>query len=79
MRWGSSDKPTDHRYTAANQVDDLDAVIEHLRLGPAVLVAHDASGPPAIDWARHYVQLNEPQEVARLILTTPEVPIASGR
>jgi hypothetical protein len=28
---------------------DLDAVIEHQKLGQVILVAHDASGPPAID------------------------------
>jgi pimeloyl-ACP methyl ester carboxylesterase len=63
LGWGASDKPTGYRYTAANQTGDLDAVIQHLRLGPVVLVAHDASGPPAIDWA-----LDHPQRVAALVL-----------
>jgi haloalkane dehalogenase len=63
LGWGASDKPTGHPYTAVNQVDDLDAVITHLRLGPVVLVAHDASGPPAIDWA-----LEHPHRVAGLVL-----------
>ena len=51
LGWGSSDKPADYPYTTNNQVGDLDAVITQLKLGPVVLVAHDASGPPAIDWA----------------------------
>ena len=38
-------------------------MIEHLRLGSVVLVAHDASGPPAINWA-----LEHPQRVAALVL-----------
>ncbi len=63
LGWGGSDKPAGYPYTAANQVGDLDAVIEHLRLGSVVLVAHDASGPPVIDWA-----LEHPQRVAALVL-----------
>ena len=63
LGWGASDKPTGYPYTASNQTDDLDAVIEHLRLGSVVLVAHDASGPPAINWA-----LEHPQRVAGLVL-----------
>jgi haloalkane dehalogenase len=63
LGWGASDKPTGHLYTAANQTGDLDAVLEHLQLGSVVLVAHDASGPPAIDWA-----LEHPDRVAGLVL-----------
>jgi pimeloyl-ACP methyl ester carboxylesterase len=51
LGWGSSDKPAGYPYTTDNQVGDLDAVITQLGLGPVTLVAHDASGPPAIDWA----------------------------
>jgi pimeloyl-ACP methyl ester carboxylesterase len=63
LGWGSSDKPTGYPYTAANQVLDVDAVIEQLKLEQVVLVAHDASGPPAIDWA-----LKHPDRVAALVL-----------
>jgi haloalkane dehalogenase len=63
LGWGASDKPTGYQYTAANQTGDLDAVIEHLQLGSVVLVAHDASGPPVIDWA-----LDHPERVAALVL-----------
>jgi pimeloyl-ACP methyl ester carboxylesterase len=42
---------------------DLHVVIEQLKLGQMVLVAHDASGPPAIDWA-----LNHPTQIAALVL-----------
>jgi pimeloyl-ACP methyl ester carboxylesterase len=51
LGWGESDKPGAYAYTTDNQVGDLDAVITQLRLGSVTLVAHDASGPPAIDWA----------------------------
>jgi pimeloyl-ACP methyl ester carboxylesterase len=63
LGWGSSDKPSGYPYTAANQVGDLDAVITQLGLGQVVLVVHDASGPPGIDWA-----LAHPERVAGLVL-----------
>src|SRR5215472_2683321 len=63
LAWGASEKPAGYPYTAANQVGDLDAVIEQLRLQQVVLVAHDASGPPAIDWA-----LAHADRVAALVL-----------
>src|SRR6266699_3913768 len=63
LGWGASDKPVGYPYTAANQTGDLDAVIDQLGLERIVLVAHDASGPPAIDWA-----LAHPERVERLIL-----------
>jgi haloalkane dehalogenase len=63
LGWGASDKPTGYPYTAQNQEGDLDAVINELKLGKVVLVAHDASGPPAINWA-----LRNPDRVAALVL-----------
>ncbi len=67
LGWGRSDKPDGYPYTSANQVGDLaavvDAVQEHAGAGPLTLVAHDASGPPAIDWA-----LANPERVATLVL-----------
>lgn len=63
LGWGNSDKPLGYPYTAKNQEADLDTVIKHLKLGQVVPVAHDASGPPAIDWA-----LTHPDQVAALIL-----------
>src|SRR4029453_13781948 len=46
LGWGRSDKPSGYPYTTANQVGDLDAVIIHLGLDQALLVAHAAPGPP---------------------------------
>src|SRR5260370_16058543 len=63
LGWGASDKPAGYPYTSVNQGGDLDAVIAHLGLDRVVLVAHDASGPPAIDWA-----LAHPDRVAALVL-----------
>jgi haloalkane dehalogenase len=63
LGWGASDKPSGYPYTTSNQVGDLDAVITQLRLQDVILVAHDASGPPAIDWA-----LDHDDSVAGLVL-----------
>ncbi len=63
LGWGSSDKPSDYSYTAANQLTELDEVIRQMALASVVLVAHDASGPPAINWA-----LSHPEQVAGLVL-----------
>ena len=67
LGWGRSDKPSGYPYTATHQAGDLAAVVGALdeRLGPGqlTLVAHDASGPPAIDWA-----LAHPSRVATLVL-----------
>jgi haloalkane dehalogenase len=63
LGWGLSDKPRGYPYTAKNQEGDLDAVVNELKLGSVVLVAHDASGPPAIDWA-----IDHSDQVAALVL-----------
>jgi haloalkane dehalogenase len=63
LGWGRSDKPVDHVYTHGGLARDLDAVIRYFALNGAVLVAHDASGPAAIDWALDY-----PETVAGLVL-----------
>ncbi len=67
LGWGRSDKPVGYPYTATNQAGDLAAVVgaldERLGAGQLVLVAHDASGPPAIDWA-----LAHPGRVQTLVL-----------
>ncbi|MCI0585773.1 MAG: alpha/beta hydrolase [Planctomycetes bacterium] len=63
LGWGGSDKPSGFPYSAASRPDDLDAVLAQPRIDPVVLVAHDAWGPPAIDWA-----LAHPERVAGLVL-----------
>jgi pimeloyl-ACP methyl ester carboxylesterase len=63
LGWGASDKPQGYPFTAANQLGELDAVIQKLAPGQVVLVAHDASGPPAINWS-----LARPEMVAGLVL-----------
>jgi pimeloyl-ACP methyl ester carboxylesterase len=63
LGWGNSDKPAEHVYTTDEQTQELDRVINELGLERVILVAHDASGPPAIDWA-----LAHPERVERLVL-----------
>jgi haloalkane dehalogenase len=63
LGWGDSDKPAGYSYTADAQTRQLDSVIAALGLDRVILVAHDASGPPAIDWA-----LAHPDRVERLVL-----------
>jgi haloalkane dehalogenase len=63
LGWGRSAKPPGYRPTADRQMLEVDAVVRRLDLGRVVLVAHDSSGPPAIDWA-----LTHPDRVAGLVL-----------
>ena len=51
LGYGKSDKPSDFLHSAYSMVGDLDAVVEGLGLSKLVPVAHDASGPTAINWA----------------------------
>lgn len=63
LGWGRSDKPQHHPYTFANQLGDLDAVIRAFDLERVHLVAHDAAGPSAVNWA-----LDHPDRTASLTL-----------
>jgi pimeloyl-ACP methyl ester carboxylesterase len=62
LGWGESDKPKGYDYTFANLTGDLDAVVNGLGLDRVVLVVHDASGPPGINWA-----LDHPGRVAAVV------------
>jgi haloalkane dehalogenase len=65
LGWGESDKPdpTTYTYDADQQINEVDAVISQLHLAPVILVVHDSSGPPGIDWA-----VAHPAMVAKLVL-----------
>jgi haloalkane dehalogenase len=63
LGWGASDKPTNHAYTSKQQEGELHAVLDALQIDQAIPVAHDASGPVAINWA-----LDHPQRVSSLVL-----------
>jgi len=51
LGFGTSDKPSGATYSFKQQLGDLEAVVEALDLGKIVPVAHDASGPAAINFA----------------------------
>jgi pimeloyl-ACP methyl ester carboxylesterase len=63
LGYGDSDKPEGYPYSTVNLEGDLQAVDVGLELGRIVPVAHDASGPTAINWA-----LAHPDQVAALAL-----------
>jgi haloalkane dehalogenase len=63
LGWGRSDKPQDHAYTFAGQEADLDAVVRYFDLDRVSLVAHDAAGPAAVNWA-----LDHPRRTSALTL-----------
>ena len=51
LGWGDSDKPLGHKYDVASLRSDLEAVVTFFNLKSVVVVAHDLSGQPGIDWA----------------------------
>ena len=61
--YGRSDRPGNTAEQAPSHQGVLEAVLDTLELGRVVLVAHDASGPDAIDFT-----LAHPGRVAHLIL-----------
>jgi haloalkane dehalogenase len=63
LGFGASDKPPGATYSFEQQLGDLEAVIEFLGLGKVVLVAHDASGPAAINFA-----IDHPAKVTSLCI-----------
>ncbi len=74
--WGDSSKPSPatHVYNSASLLSDLEAVIAELDTKQLVMVVHDASGWPGVDWA-----LANPERVAGLvILNTVYHPTATA-
>ena len=63
LGFGASDKPEGAAYSFQQQLGDLEAVVEVLGLGKVVLVAHDSSGPAAVNFA-----IDHPEKVASLCI-----------
>jgi haloalkane dehalogenase len=63
LGFGRSDKPTEARYSFEQQLGDLTAVIDSLRLGAIVPVVHDASGPAGLNFA-----IDHPHKVASIVI-----------
>lgn len=54
LGFGSSDKPEGAQYSFPQQLGDLEAVVQTLKLDKLIPVGHDAGGPAAINFAlRH--------------------------
>jgi haloalkane dehalogenase len=66
LGWGGSEKPAEHLYDIASLRADLELVIEGLKLEQVVIVVHDLSGQPGIDWALD----NERKTAALVLLNT---------
>jgi haloalkane dehalogenase len=62
LGFGASDKIAES-YSFAQQLGDLSAAIQTLGLGPVTLVAHDSSGPAAINFS-----IEHPYKVASLCI-----------
>jgi pimeloyl-ACP methyl ester carboxylesterase len=63
LGYGRSDRSEASAGDVANHDQDLAAVVDSLGIEQVALVAHDASGPVAIDYA-----INEPDRVSHLVL-----------
>ncbi|AMN44731.1 alpha/beta fold hydrolase [Rhodoplanes sp. Z2-YC6860] len=63
LGFGASDKPAGGSYSYRQQLDDLEAVVQTLALGPVVLVPHDSSGFAGINFA-----IEHPDRVASVCM-----------
>ncbi len=63
LGWGDSDKPSGHRHDVSSLRKDLEAVVSAFDLRSVVLVVHDLSGQPGVDWA-----LDNEERVSALVL-----------
>ena len=74
---GRSDAPRDdaYRYTLASRIDDLERLVEHLRLDDVTLAVHDWGGLIGLGWA-----VRHPGRVRRLvILNTAAFHLPEGK
>ena len=75
---GLSDRPddADYDYTLQSRVDDLDTLLQHLRIdGPVTLAVHDWGGMVGFGWA-----LRDPSRVRRLVvLNTAAFPLPTDK
>jgi haloalkane dehalogenase len=63
LGYGASDKPEGAHYRFEQQLQDLEAVVEALRLEKIIPVGHDAGGPAAVNFA-----LKHPERAAGVCL-----------
>ena len=63
LGFGASDKPDGARYSFDQQLGDLEAIVDGLRLEKIIPVGHDAGGPAAVNFA-----LKHPERAAAVCL-----------
>jgi haloalkane dehalogenase len=63
LGFGASDKPAGTRYSFDQQLGDVEAVVEALKLERIVPVGHDSGGPAAVNFA-----LQHPEQAAAVCL-----------
>jgi haloalkane dehalogenase len=56
LGWGASAKPTNYLYTSQHQEQELQAVLDALQVDQVIPVAHDSSGPVAINWSLDHLE-----------------------
>ena len=75
LGWGKSDKPAGMTYGFPGLKRDLQAVLDYFNAADVVLVVHDLSGLPGIEWALHH----EGQVRALILLNTVYSPVDALR
>lgn len=73
LGFGSSEKPSGSKYTFAQQLGDLKAVVDELVLGKIVPVTHDSSGAAGINFA-----IDHPELTAGLVVLNSAYSNAPG-
>lgn len=73
--WGDSDKPAGHVYDIASLRQDLESVVAALAPTSVIVVVHDLSGQPGIDWSMD----NESRVHALVLLNTYYLPMQTLR
>ncbi len=63
MGCGLSDKPQDYPYTLSQHIDNLESLVEHLKLDRLTLVMHDWGGAIGMGFAVRY-----PEMIKRLVI-----------
>lgn len=63
MGCGFSDKPAQYPYRLENHIDNLESLLDHLRIERCVLVVHDWGGAIGMGWAGRH-----PERIAGLVV-----------
>lgn len=63
MGCGLSDKPQDYRYTLAQHIQNLEALLAHLKPDPFTLVVHDWGGVIGMGYATRH-----PEQITRFVI-----------